>query len=134
MDIKPVTEQLQRLQHWAAGAFPRCVPTGARGGALRRAWVATGAASTPGDSNRAPLSSAPTSQTNHKTPPTPRRSGLAGPEQQAAAPRRVALSSRPADREAPAVALRRRAAPFAALIPGDSVVEQVMATGLYNFM
>ena len=34
----------------------------------------------------------------------------------------------------PAVALRRRAAPFAAIIPGDSIVEQVVATGFFNFM
>lgn len=38
------------------------------------------------------------------------------------------------ERRAPAVAMRRRAAPFAAVIPGDTVVEQVVVTGLYNFV
>ncbi|GBF97921.1 hypothetical protein Rsub_10594 [Raphidocelis subcapitata] len=47
-----------------------------------------------------------------------------------AAPRHAPAS----DRAAPAVALRRRAAPFAAIIPGDTVVEQVISTGLYNFI
>ncbi|KAI8462621.1 MAG: YGGT family-domain-containing protein [Monoraphidium minutum] len=40
----------------------------------------------------------------------------------------------PAGRAAPSVALRRGAAPFAAIIPGDSVVETVFATGLFNFI
>jgi len=46
----------------------------------------------------------------------------------------VGLTAAHADRHAPAVAMKRRAAPFAAIIPGDSVVEAVVATGLYNFM
>ncbi|KIY92652.1 hypothetical protein MNEG_15312 [Monoraphidium neglectum] len=49
----------------------------------------------------------------------------------ASAPRRVPAAG---DRAPPAVALRRRAAPFAAIIPGDGVVETVFSTGLYNFM
>lgn len=73
---------------------------------------------------------APRDRRAPSTPRTPRPRGLSLAP--AAAPaRRLAPAG---ERGPPAVALRRRAAPFAAIIPGDSVVETVFATGLFNFM